>query len=193
MRITMTLSRAHKVAERLRTKVTEAAQAAGAGLGIIRVDGVGGDAQLASLAESRQKALEALGTHATYNQALQDVRAAVGRANATTGVSDLLAEQEAIARRIKLLRDILGASSAIAIQPEELATYRPLTQARDVYSRGETGVPVTLLPTEVRAGLEADLNALQKQQYAVSDRVADANAARIELDLPDELAADLGF
>lgn len=193
MRITMTLSRAHKVAERLRIKVTEAAQTAVAGLGVIRVDGVGGDAQLASLAESRQKALEALGTHAQYNQALQDVRAAVGRANAVSGVSDLLAEQEAIARRIKLLRDILGASSAIAIQPEELAAYRPLTQARDIYSRGETGVPVTLLPAEVRAALESDLNALQKQQFAVSDKVADANATRIALDLPDDMAADLGF
>lgn len=193
MRVPMTLSRCHKVAERLRAKVAEAAEAVTTGLGIVRIDGLAGESQLAALSASRDKADVALKAHHESNQALQAVRAAIGRANVVAGVSDLLAEQEAIGRRIKLLRGVLATHTTTAIQPDELSEYRPLNQVKEVFSRGDAGVQVTLLTAAYRAQLEAEIAALQKQLYRVSDAVADANATRVTLDLPDNLVEELGF
>lgn len=192
-KITMTLSRAHKVAERLKAKMSEAAAEADAGFGTVRVEGVAGESQIQALASGRQKALKALAAHEQLNGALFALRSAIGRANASAGVSDGLAEQEMISRRLKLLRGIVAGSSARAIAPEDLADYRPLTTVKEVYGHRETGVEVTLLTLQAREELEAEIERLQKRAYKISDKVADANAAKVEIDLPDELVAELGL
>ena len=114
----------------------------------------------------------------------------VGAANLESGVSHLLAEQEGLSRRIALMKSILAKPSN-AISLDALPDYKPFGE-QNSFAR-VTGIQVSTLPTEISNDLAIELTKLQTQAFALSDKMADANASRISLELPDNIAEVLGL
>ena len=188
----VTLNRAHKIADRLKGLVATASAQVRESFGVSQVVGRAGAPQLERFDERRLAGEAALLRFASLNAALQDLRAAVGRANVEAGVSDVLARQEAMKREIALLREISKAPDANAITPEQLAVYEPLGSGERSLFRSE-GVAVCTLPVERRRALEAQLLARQTELFALDDRLADLNAQKVSFTLAAELGSELGL
>ena len=191
MEVQVTLSRAHKVAERLKGLMNEQGQIAQQSLQDTNVSGVTGATQITALTDKSLKGFEALSTYARYNEVFANLRMAIGKANVANGVSDLLAKQEALSRSVGLLQNVLGRVDFNAIQPSQLVDYKPVVV--NERSMREPTVSVAMLTAEQRKHVEEQLAAGKKAIFVISDKVADANATKIKFDLEPDLAGLLGL
>lgn len=182
--LTVSLSRAHKIAERIKTQMHELSSAATTLMGNQTVSGVGGAAQLAKLQGMAAQGALALDTALQYSDALAKLRAAIGAENQARGINAMLAELEAHNRAIGLLKNVLASTTAKAISPAELAEYKPLNA-----SALHASIAVTVMSPEQVQDLAERLAKTQRDAFALSDRIAEANAKPFTLELPDDIAA----
>ncbi len=186
--VQISLSRAHKVAERLKTRASECFAEA---LSLSRpqsVNGTTGETQVARLKAQAERALELLGLGETYSRALATLRARIGRENEARGINAMLAELDGVNRILGQKKAVLEQAKDDGITPDELAAYKPLAGAERSLMMGVT---VRVLDDAVRERLAADVAALQKQAFSLSDRIAEANAQRMSIELDDVLAAEV--
>ena len=120
-----------------------------------------------------------------------NLRMAIGKANVSNGVSDLLAQQEALSRSVALMQNVLGRVDVNAIQPSQLADYKPVVV--NERSMREPVVTVAMLSAKERAVIEEQLVAGKKAIFVISDKVADANATKIKFQMEHDLAGLLGL
>lgn len=190
----VSISRAHKVAERLSQLAQEAGETAKKAYLNTRVDGYAGDAQATALDLLATKADDALEAHAGYGKALADVRTAIAVANAKQGINALLSELEAVNRRTKLLKDIVGGQRTEMVAPNALEGYKAGSEA--MRYRGEEApgrIHVRLLDAEQLAEIQAQLDSLKVRAFALSDQIADANRATVEVVMGEALAKEVGL
>lgn len=195
---TLTINRAHKVVERLKTLVKqhenraiETGSAIDTGLPV-------GDGVIARMGERGEEFETALTSYQTTSTALVSVRQAIGKANAANGINDFLAEQDGLSRELKLLKTILercGGSTVVA--PSELRDY-PIPQSPAASSGGflrsqTSGVKVFSLDKERQQSLEHEAKALQSKLHGIADRIAEANRASLTIGLPQEISEAVGL
>jgi hypothetical protein len=192
MPVQLSLSRAHKVVERLKTLAQEQSQLASQNLADTLVNGYAGDAQVESMTARASKGLSALTEYARLNSVLGDVRAQIGRANAAHGVGDLLARQETLSRQASLLQVILEQKDVGTLRPSDLQHYKPFNAGEQSMLRSP-GVRVRMLSDDQSDQLARTLSGLRKEIFEISDKVADVNASRITLSLDNDLAQTLGL
>jgi hypothetical protein len=190
--ITVTLSRAHKIADRLKGLVSAAAAQAREGLSVVNVNGFAGDQQVERFAERRSASIVAIARFDELNCALTGVRSAIGRANVAAGVSDLLANQEGLKRRFALLKEFAKEAGANELQPEQLKEYRPLAPKERGFAV-DSGVSVSPVTPAQRLEFEATTARIQKELFALSDKLADLNAYKITIAVPESVANELGL
>ena len=186
----VTLTRAHKIVERIRSKLSELEKEIGFVLPTIQITGYAGEHQMAETKVLVNNALASQVKHKELLDIMTEIRTKVGAANVESGVSHLLAEQEGLSRRIALMKSILAKPSN-AISLDALPDYKPFGE-QNSFAR-VTGIQVSTLPTEISNDLATELTKLQTQAFALSDKMADANASRISLELPDNIAEVLGL
>ena len=192
----VSISRAHKVAERLSQLAQEAGETAKKAYLNTRVDGYAGDAQATALDLLATKADDALEAHAGYGKALADVRTAIAVANAKQGINALLSELEAVNRRTKLLKDIVGGQRTEMVAPNALEGYKAVGGSEAMRYRGEEApgrIHVRLLDAEQLAEIQAQLDSLKVRAFALSDQIADANRATVEVVMGEALAKEVGL
>ncbi len=185
--VQISLSRAHKVAERLKTRATECFTEAQSLSRPQSVNGTTGDTQVARLKAQGTRALELLAQGETYTRALAALRARIGRENEARGINAMLAELDGVNRILAQKKAVLEQAKDDGITPDELVAYKPLTGERSLMM----GITVRVLSTEARDSLAADVAALQKQAFSLSDRIAEANAQRMSVEMDDVLAAEV--
>ena len=105
---TLSLSRWHKVAERLARKHLELTQAAKNVFLNTQVSGYLGEGQVARLQSDGARALADIQKAFQVQDGVMAIRQAIGDANARVGVATLLAQHDAMSRRQKLLEAILA-------------------------------------------------------------------------------------
>jgi hypothetical protein len=144
---------------------------------------------------------EVIPLHEALVKAVYQIRRELAHANVKFGVADLLCEQEML--------KVLGADEAEvineatpALQPDEFleigrkrAAQPQANNAPDVLGRVR-GVPrprVTLLTPGELAEKVAKREALRLKMQAVSDRLSDANANRISIEIDPRVAAAIGL
>lgn len=191
--VTNTLTRWHKIAERVSQKlrqvgdeITEA------------VDSNNMDASVLAIRGNDMKAradvalTEGLARYERLSAALVAIRATVARANIDAGVTALLAEQEAVKRRIGLLSR-LSADNRNAMSIDEALTLHAGRSKDENRSRYDDMVLVSALTNERRVELRKQCEAAELALVQLSDRLADTNATRVSVTLDDELVAELGL
>ncbi|MFZ4534956.1 hypothetical protein [Propionivibrio sp.] len=190
---TLSLSRWHKVAERLSRSYTEITQAARNTFINTQVNGFLGEAQVARLRD--EAALQMIRLHRafTLQDALANIRQAVGEANAKTGVSKELANYDALSRRHKYLESILAAQSSEMVNFDEMPQLPKQLVSEDRYDRSKGSVRVRMLDNEMVNSLRVEADELRIKVYALADRISDLNRERLSLDLSEDIAQAAGL
>lgn len=202
-RVSNTLTRWHKVAEHLKTAADEAQ--AQIDQALAPADNIDFDTF-----EVRREAMEANAAkvkeeteplHDALVDALFVVRRKLAHANVQHGVADLLNEIEHTKLLIaRATANIDAASSALspaefselgrrrAAQPQNSAATDTLGRVR-----GAARPRLTLRTAGELAEKVANRTALRLKQTGLANRLADANATRIEIDIDERVAAAIGL
>lgn len=190
---TLSISRWHKVAERLSRTYTELTQAVRNTYINTQVGGYLGESQVTRLRELGQ--FEALNLQKAFliQDALIQIRQTIGEINATTGVARELAEYDALMRRQKLLETILNAQSADMVSLDEIAKLPNQIVSEDRYDRTRSLIKVKVLTGETESNLRTEVETLRAKAYALADRISDLNRERLTLELPEDIARAAGL
>jgi hypothetical protein len=190
---TLSLSRWHKVAERLSRSYTEMIQVARGTFNNTQVNGFLGETQVARLRDQAAQQMERLHEAFKLQDAVASIRQAVGDANARTGVSRELADYDALSRRHKFLESILTAQSSDMVDFGEMPQLPKQIVSEDRYDRSKATVRVRMLDNEMARSLRAEADELRVKVYALADRISDLNRERLSLELSEEIARAAGL
>lgn len=190
---TLSLSRWHKVAERLAKNYTEQTSAAKNTLNNTTVGGYLGEAQATRLKDECAQARRDLHRAFSIQDSLVKLRKALGEANARIGVTNELAEYDALCRRQKLLETILAAQSTDMINLEDLPNLPKQIMVESRYDNSRGTVRVGLLDTTALSEINEESQALSSRIYALADKISDLNRERLSLDLPEDIARIAGL
>lgn len=184
----ITLSRAHKIAERLKQKIGEMHAEAVSQARTVTVTGVTGDSQVQRLVEQGERAMALTARADRFIVALAALRAQIGAQNEARGISAMLAELEGVNRRLAHRKVLLAHVRDDGIAPQDLMSYKPISpDSRAMMG----GVSVSVLDAAKGVALNTEVSALQREAFAMSDRIAEANAMRFAVELDDDIAAEV--
>lgn len=195
MKHTLTLTRWHKVAERINAALKEReARLLGAltatSISPWNKEGVEQKAQ-----ELATRAREDLAVIEAGAAAVAHIRTALGQRNTELGIGERLAEADAANRRAKLYRELLEKQSLDMVRPADVRHVPPAIAGEDSLWSRRAAATITLaiadkaLLEELRAKLARE----QARSHALLDAVADANREKLELDLADQLLEIAGL
>ncbi len=197
MNYSFPVSRWHKVVERLTAKSNEFAKTAKTVFCNTSVDGYSGSEQLARIQGTVEEAQKALQEYSIASCGIASIRSAVAKANVALNVNALLAEQEALNRYIKLVKEILEGQKTEMVEINGLATYQAFgepTKTRISYREEPKGaVAIKTLSFAQEAEMKERLKAAQAKIYAIADQINDLNRERVDIDLSDDIAEMAGL
>ncbi|MGH7336387.1 MAG: hypothetical protein ACREI7_02305, partial [Myxococcota bacterium] len=189
MKHTLTLTRWHKVAERINGALKEAearAVAAFTTASISPWNKEGIEQKVASMA-ARGKADLALVEQGSA--AVAAIRSALGRRNAELGIADRLAEAEAAHRRTSLYRAVLDKQSVDMVQPEHVRHVPAgvVPESEPSWGRREPArITLQVADASLLAELASKLAREQARSHALLDEIADLNREKLELEVAPE-------
>ena len=193
---TLSLTRWHKIAERLTKSFSEMAVALKEGFCNTRVCGYAGQEQIRRL-QAHSTELEA-----QYDLVLElerhvvAIRQALAQANAEHGVATELARYDWLMRRQRLLQALLDGQSLNMVSVADLqeTELRISGSDEDVYGRQRTPqLDIRLMRESFEERLLADLACVQAEGYALSDAIAERNRATVTIELPEPIARLAGL
>ena len=184
--IDISLSRAHKIAERLKTRGNELFTEAFGLAKSTNVTGTTGESQIERLADNASRAMQLLELSDRFLRGAATVRAAISQQNAARGIDRLLCELDAVNRLLVHARSLHAeATQKSAVPLAELPGFKSLA-ADSAYS---AGVDVQVLSPAQERALAARIEQLQQESFELTDRMAELNGPRLSFELDDELAA----
>jgi hypothetical protein len=192
--ITVTLSRAHKIADRIGSKVAEArAYITASKAGGVAFSNRPTPEQVAALIDVSAKAFAAIDEAAKLIEVLAQLRDTIGKANAASGVNTLLTRIEANKRLIKLYAD----TQEVLTRPHDAVHVNDLndfTWPESTGNRYTSKDPiVTTVTIEDLEGLTKKKAALERETFALQDQLSDFNATKVQVTLPADVAAMIGL
>lgn len=192
---TITISRAHKIAERLGARQGEVRAEADSLAAQVTITGQT-EGQVQRLQDQAGRAMALVDHCESLAIAQSLVRAAIGRANAQHGVNDTLAQIEANKKTLACIDPILKNQTESVrgslVRLNELSSYKPLAQNDSLLGRGNV-VQVSILSDEQMSHLKARKEALERRNFSLSDKLADLNGKLVTFELESELAEQLGL
>lgn len=120
----------------------------------------------------------------SLTRALYTIRAQVGRANADSGVADLLTQAAYIDKRLGQLKGLTEGKVAeeISVVEGKLKKISEQETKSRIYGYGDT-VDTGVLTSEQIEAFKAEIRALKKEKQSINDRVLELNVrTEIELD-----------
>jgi hypothetical protein len=190
---TGTLTRWHKVAERLTKEFNELTKAAQRGLTETSVTEYLGETQEVRLAQYRDECLAKLERALLIQDVVTHIRQSVSEANVRMGVSHALAEYDTLLKRANLLNTITSAQDARRVEIGELKNVKYPSRSDDWNERGQTKIAVALLAGEELAAMKARAEAATAATYAQADQLAELNKTPLTLQLPTDIARIAGL
>jgi hypothetical protein len=189
--VKVTLARAHKVADRLSKQIGAKRAEISNALRPVRMTGFGGNVEQVQAMVARAGA-EIVAVR-RLSGVLFEVRTAIGKVNHQVGVDVQLAKLEFVRQELKQTQDLVNAYLDPALVfVADLAGYRQLTENTG-YTR-EVGVLVGKLSQDDLALLRQNIRVFERDSARLQDELAAINAtAQVELDLPDDVALELGL
>jgi hypothetical protein len=191
--ISNTLTRWHKIAERVKLAANELMEKnlmsvqAGHGLDVdtfaVRKDKL--------LAQTGTTIGEQTSLYFTLQDALFSIRRALAQANVQHGVADFLNQMEQAKQKVNYYSSLVdSAAGALSV-----AEYSALCSKRNSNSNSSAmyGVTVTFLTEVQLAELTEKRNAARREVNAFADRLADANATKLSLEISAEVANVVGI
>jgi hypothetical protein len=191
---TLTLTRWHKVAERLAREYGESVSESRSTLTQTAISAYLGEEQEEFLQTQTQTALANLDRAFQIQDAVAHVRHLVGDANVREGVSAKLAEFDKLNRRVKALSAVVESQSSDMVSVTQLRSI-PKDYVADgaSYDSKRPRIKVRMLDTQALERLADQLSNARKAAYALSDEVSDLNKAKLSIELETEVASAAGL
>ena len=189
----LSISRWHKVAERLARTYTELTHGVSNTFNNTQINGYFGSAQISRLKESAEIEYTKLHRAFDLQDALIQIRQAIGEANAKNGVAKELAEYDALTRRQKLLESILTAQSSDMVSFDDMPELPKQFVSEDRYDRSRASLRVRMLDSTTESLLRKESEDLRAKVYVLADRISDLNCDRVTLELPEDVAQAAGL
>ena len=191
---TLTLTRWHKVAERLAREYGESVSESRSTLTQTAISAYLGEEQEEFLQTQTQTALANLDRAFQIQDAVAHVRHLVGDANVREGVSAKLAEFDKLNRRVKALSEVVESQSSDMVSVTQLRSI-PKDYVADgaSYDSKRPRIKVRMLDTQALERLADQLSNARKAAYALSDEVSDLNKAKLSIELESEVASAAGL
>ncbi len=188
-----TLTRWHKVAERLTKEFSALTKAAKSGLAETTVTEYLGEAQEARLIDLRDNCLKQIDSALAVQESIVHIRQALGTANDSQGVSRALADYDKLVKRAKLFESLLSARSSEQVAIGELKAVKNPARSEKYLDRGQPKIAVAMLEGESLERLQAQYSDATTAMYVQADRLADLNKWILEIDLEPEIAKLAGL
>jgi len=191
---TLTLTRWHKVAERLARDYGESVSESRSTLSQTVISAYLGEEQEQFLQTQTQNALGNLERAFRIQDAVAHIRHLVGDANVHEGVAAKLAEFDKLNRRVKTLSEVVGSQGTDMVSVSQLRSI-PKDYVADGanYDSKRPKIKVRMLGMQDLEKLADQLDAARKAAYALSDEVSDLNKARLSIELETEVASAAGL
>lgn len=191
---TITLTRWHKVAERLSREYTESVYKAKQVLTQTRVTAYVGENQEQALHDAVGDWTARLARAFRLQDGIAEIRRVLGDENVKTGVSSLLAEFDKLNRRQKVLAEIVEGQAADMIGIGELKKIpQDYVADGERYDSKRPQLRVRMLERAEVQKLQEELETVRARAYALADEIAERNKATASLELTDEVALAAGL
>ena len=191
---TLTLTRWHKVAERLARDYSESISQSRSTLSQTVISAYLGEEQEQFLQAQTQNALGNLERAFRIQDAVAHIRHLVGNANVHEGVAAKLAEFDKLNRRVKTLSEVVDSQSTDMVSITQLCSI-PKDYVADGanYDSKRPKIKVRMLGMQDLEKLASQLDATRKAAYALSDEVSDLNKAKLSIELESDVASAAGL
>ena len=191
---TLTLTRWHKVAERLARDYGESISESRSTLSQTAISAYLGEEQEQFLQAQTQNALGNLERAFRIQDAVAHIRHLVGNANVHEGVAAKLAEFDKLNRRVKTLSEVVDSQSTDMVSITQLRSI-PKDYVADGanYDSKRPKIKVRMLGMQDLEKLASQLDAARKAAYALSDEVSDLNKAKLSIELETDVASAAGL
>lgn len=195
MKHTLTLTRWHKVAERINAALKEREARLLGALTHTTISPWNKEGVEAKAEELARRATEDLTLIEAGTAAIAQIRAALGQRNTALGIGERLAETDAANRRAKLYRELLEKQSLDMVRPADVRHVPSAIAGEDsLWSRrASASITLAIADKALLDELRAKLAREQARSHALLDAVADANREKLELELTDELVEIAGL
>ncbi len=189
MKFTLTLTRWHKVAQRIDAALKVREERSLAALAATTISPWNKEGIEAKAREIAWRARIDLAVIEVATAEVAKIRAALAGRNADLGISARLAEAEAANRRARLYRQVVDKQRADMVRPEDMQHVPATIGADESFWSRRSGSAITLAIADKAfvEELRAKLGQEQARAHALLDAVADANRENLELELAEEL------
>lgn len=182
MQVTASISRLHKLVERIKKRISELNATSTAALAVRSWSIAPTEEGLARVKAQTAKGLDAAQRAIVLTRQLADVRGFISAHNERLGVSARLALIDGLNQQLTQVKNLIQSSSTDT-SIEDLSPATIIT-GYGLSTNVTTGADIAIL-IGIQESLEKEIN-------RASDQNADANATRVTVDLPDEIAALVG-
>ncbi|MBI2295919.1 MAG: hypothetical protein HYU76_07810 [Betaproteobacteria bacterium] len=197
MKYTLTLSRWHKVAERINAALKERETNVRAAFTATTISPWNKQGVEDKAADIARRAADDLAQIESGAQAVAAIRTALALRNAVLGIAGKLAEAEAANRRAALYKSVIDGQKADMVRPEGVRAL-PGELVGETESWGfarRTALAVTLQTADATliGSLREKLAREQARATQLLDEVADLNREKLEIDVPQEVVRIAGL
>lgn len=192
--ISNTLSRWHKVVERVKNATAQLAAQIGEGISPVAYSNLAlFKAEQPGVRQATEQALAKVALVLKLNAALGTIREALARANVEKGVSALLAEQVRLQNEKTLYENLLhsAGSARVTLADAEQVLAESAKNAGGPHYR-ETFHFARVNEAQAREWQDR-VEAIGREQVGLADQISDVNASRLAVELDEEVLAHLGM
>ena len=196
MQYTLTLSRWHKVAERINTALKQRETELKAALTATTISAWNKEGVEEKAAEIARRAAGDLALIEVGTRAVAQIRAALAIRNAELGVSAKLAEAESANRAVAVYRAVIDGQKADMVRPESVRALPAMLAEADTFGFGRRSAAVVTLQianAELVESLREKLAREKARATRLLDEVADLNREKLEIDVPNEVIEIAGL
>jgi hypothetical protein len=197
MKYALTLSRWHKVAERINTALKERETSVKKSFTATTVSPWNKEGIEEKAAGIARRAADDLALIETGARAVAQIRAALAIRNAELGIAARLAEAEAANRTAALYKSVIEGQDADMVRPESMRGLPvALIGETDPIGFGRRSAPTVTLQTAdgtLVGSLRERLAREQARATRLLDEVADLNREKLEIDVPREVVEIAGL
>jgi signal-transduction protein with cAMP-binding, CBS, and nucleotidyltransferase domain len=189
----LTLTRWHKVADRLQQEITRQSTEVDSAYMRTRFDAnTKESANRSGLMESIVSTVEnAIKLNDALLSSICTIRTELAKANAKLGVAERLALIDSISKRTQMLEKITTQERDRTISFGDLLTMEPVSTNNGVFLSNTT--PVKILTQERIDELQEAVTTLRRRSHGITDEIADINRSILSIELSEEVAAISGL
>jgi len=195
MKLSLTLTRWHKVAERLNVAQKEREARVLSALTATAISPWNKEGVEAKAQDIAARAKTDLATMEAASAAVAEIRSALAQRNAALEISARLAQAEAANRRLRLYRDIVEKQTADMVRPGDVRHVPAAAVGEETLwgRRGAGSITLAIADKDLLDELRSKLAREQARAHALLDVIADANREKLELEIADELTEIAGL